>query len=170
MRFLYCPICGDKLILKDIGDEGPTPYCEKCLEPRFDMFPSCVIVLVTNGDGQVVLLRQDYLSTKYRTLVSGYMKPGETAEEAAVREVKEETGLSLHSLRLIRTFWFDTKGMLMIAFIGCTDDTEFRLSGEVDAAEWVKAEDAIHMVRPKAPGVASYALVETYLLELEPKR
>ena len=70
MRFTYCPDCGRKLIDKVIGDEGYVPYCEGCKRPLFDMFSSCVIVLVTDGKGKVVLLRQSYISNEYYNLVS----------------------------------------------------------------------------------------------------
>lgn len=166
MRFVHCPNCGKKLVLKEIGDEGMVPFCEDCARPWFDMFPSCVIVLVTNERREVALLGQKYISTKNRTLVSGYMKPGEDAEETARREVMEELGIRLKELRLIRTIWFEKGGMLMIAFIGQAENTDFRLSSEVDEAEWVPAKEAIRLVHPKAPGVASYFLVEKYLEEL----
>ena len=55
--------------------------------------------------------------------------------------------------------------MLMIAFIGYAQNTDFRISDEVNSVEWVSAEDAVHMVHPKAPGNASYYLVETFLQE-----
>ncbi|MDE6473712.1 MAG: NUDIX domain-containing protein [Clostridia bacterium] len=161
MRFTYCPDCGKKLIDKLIGDEGNIPYCEGCRKPLFDMFSSCVIVLVTNDEGQVVLLRQNYISTQYYNLVSGYIKPKETAEETAYREVQEEIGVSLSSLNFVGTFWFDKKDMLMIAFIGKTEDKELTLSGEVDEAKWVDAKQALNMVHPK--GSVSYTLVEHYL-------
>ena len=161
MRFTFCPDCGKKLVDKLIGDEGYIPYCEDCKRPLFDMFSSCVIVLVTNGNGQVVLLRQNYISTQYRNLVSGYIKVGENAEETAYREVKEEIGLNLSSLELVGTYWFGKKEQLMIGFIGKTDDKELALSGEVDSAEWVDAKRALSMVHPK--GSVSYALIERYL-------
>lgn len=142
VRFTYCPDCGKKLTAKEIGDEGKIPYCERCKRPFFDMFSSCVIVLVTNGDGQVVLLRQNYISTQYRNLVSGYIKPGETAEETACREVQEEIGVNLSSLDFVGTYWFEKKQQLMIGFIGKSDDKELILSGEVDGAQWVDAKQA----------------------------
>ncbi len=161
MHFIYCPDCGKKLITKPMGDEGNIPYCEDCQRPLFDMFSSCVIVLVTDGKGQVVLLRQNYISTKYHNLVSGYIKPKETAEETAYREVQEEIGLNLTSLEFIGTYWFDKKEQLMIGFIGKTDDKELTLSGEVDGAQWVEANQAKNMVHPK--GSVSYALIEHLL-------
>lgn len=161
MRFTYCPDCGQKLVDKLIGDEGNVPYCERCKRPLFDMFSSCVIILVTNDDGQVALLRQNYISTQYYNLVSGYIKPKETAEETAYREVQEEIGVRLSSLDFVGTFWFDKKDMLMIAFVGKTTDKELTLSGEVDEAKWVDAKQALNMVHPK--GSVSYTLIEHYL-------
>lgn len=161
MHFTYCPDCGKKLVDKQIGDEGYIPYCEGCKRPLFDMFSSCVIVLVTNGEGQVALLCQNYISTQYHNLVSGYIKPGENAEETAYREVEEEIGLRLSSLDFAGTYWFDKKEQLMIGFIGKTDDRELKLSGEVDGAQWVDAKQALNMVHPK--GSVSYALIEYYL-------
>ena len=161
MRFTYCPNCGEKLVDKIIGDEGYIPYCEGCKRPLFDMFSSCIIVLVTDGEGQVALLNQNYISTQYCNLVSGYIKPGESAEETAYREVEEEIGLRLSSLEFVGTYWFDKKEQLMIGFIGKTDDRELILSGEVDGAQWVEANKALNMVHPK--GSVSHTLIEYFI-------
>ena len=83
MRYQYCPKCGAKLSLRRLGDDGEVPWCASCEMPWFDTFSTCVIALVTDGAGQVALLRQKYISNRYANLVSGYMQPGETAEEAA---------------------------------------------------------------------------------------
>ncbi len=163
MRFKYCPQCGAKLGFRELGDEGPVPWCEPCSRPWFDMFASAAIVLVVGPDGRVVLLNQNYISTTYKNLVSGYMKPGESAEECAVREVEEETGLRLHTLELQFTRWFRKSEVLMVGFIGYTDDTDFRLSCEVDAAGWFDPAEALTLVHPKETGSVSGLLVERYL-------
>ena len=85
MHYSYCPECGNKLINKQAGDDGLTPFCENCKKYWFDSFSTCVIILVTNELNEVVLLKQSYLSDKYCTLVAGYMIPGENAENAARR-------------------------------------------------------------------------------------
>lgn len=46
---------------------------------------------------EIVLCRQGYLSDCYTSFTSGYITPGETAEETAVREVTEELGLDIES-------------------------------------------------------------------------
>ncbi|MDE6614470.1 MAG: NUDIX domain-containing protein [Clostridia bacterium] len=161
MRFTYCPDCGKKLIKKEIGDEGKIPYCENCQRPLFDMFSSCIIVLVTDGKDKVVLLRQNYISRDYYNLVSGYIKPKETAEECARREVEEEIGLKVDTLRFVDTQWFDKKDMLMIAFIATTKDREIKFSKEVDDAFWIDAKSALDKVHPN--GSVSYNLVSEFL-------
>ena len=160
MRFKYCPECGSKLILKEIGDEGQIPYCLNCSRPLFDMFSSCIIVLVVNENGEAALLKQHYISHQYYTLVAGYMKPGETAEECTRREVLEEIGIELDKLKLMGTYWFGVKDQLMIGFIARAKKAPFRLSGEVNEARWVPVEQAIGMVHPK--GSVSYELLEIY--------
>ena len=122
-----------------------------------------MIALVTDGAGQVALLRQKYISDRYANLVSGYMQPGETAEEAAAREIGEELGLTTTELRFVSTYWFEKKDMLMIGFIARVSRGSFRLSAEVDGAEWVPASEALAMVHP--PGSGSYALVSGFLEE-----
>lgn len=163
MRYQYCPKCGAKLSLRRLGDDGEVAWCASCEMPWFDTFSTCVIALVTDGAGQVALLRQKYISNRYANLVSGYMQPGETAEEAAAREIGEELGLTTTELRFVSTYWFEKKDMLMIGFIARVSRGSFRLSAEVDGAEWVPASKALAMVHP--PGSVSYALVSAFLEE-----
>ena len=95
MRYIYCPECGRKLTEKEAGDDGPVPYCEGCGKYWFDSFSSCVIVMVVNGEGEIALLTQNYLSTEYKTFVSGFIKPGETAEETASVRFRRSSGSGL---------------------------------------------------------------------------
>lgn len=161
MHFKFCPYCGSSLSSKNMGDEGEVPYCLKCKRSFFDMFSTCVIALVVNEFDEAVLLEQKYISEKYKNLISGYMKPGETAEAAAKREVKEEVGLELTDLKPAGTYWFEKNELLMIAFIGKAPKSELKLSEEVDGAQWVKLEKAVNMVHPK--GSISNAVIVEYI-------
>ena len=117
MEFQYCPHCGTKATPKETGDEGMVPWCPACQQPLFPMFSACTITLAVDEEaGEAALLRQSYISTQYHNLVSGYIKPGESAEECAAREVEEELGLKAESLTLTGTYWFGKKDMLMIGF------------------------------------------------------
>lgn len=162
MRFKYCPDCGALLTHRTLGDEVDVPWCEVCARPWFDVFPCCVISLVYSRSGRVLLLRQSYISSVYHNLVSGYITPGETAEDAAVREIKEETGLDVLSLRSARSWWFEKKQMLMVGFMAEADDSApLTLSSEVDSAQWVDASQAPSLVHPE--GSISHALVDYFL-------
>ena len=54
MRYQYCPQCGQKLNLKQAGDDGLVPYCESCRKYWFDVFGSCVIIMIVNEQDEVV--------------------------------------------------------------------------------------------------------------------
>ena len=118
MRYKYCPECGAKLNGRQAGDDGLVPYCDNCKRYWFDSFSSCVIVMVVNELHEIALLKQSYISDQYETFVAGYITPGENAEEAATREVKEELGLTVENLIYEGTHWFDKREQLMHAYIG----------------------------------------------------
>ena len=163
MHYIYCPKCGSLLSSRKAGDDGLVPYCEDCKKFWFDTFASCVIVLVYNEYDEVVLCRQSYLSDKYATITSGYITPGETAEEAAVREVKEELGIDISNLEYGGTYWFGANDMLMYAFMGYTKKCEFTLSEEVDKALWIPAKEAEKYMFPDSPGNASVGVLKRFL-------
>jgi ADP-ribose pyrophosphatase YjhB (NUDIX family) len=60
-------------------------------------------VVVFNEDNEVLLgLREDL---RIWALPAGRMEPGETYEQAAVREVREETGYEVELERLVGNYW-----------------------------------------------------------------
>lgn len=147
MRFQYCPYCGAKAEMREIGDEGLIPYCGSCKIPLWDMFTTSIIAAVVNECGEIALLRQNYVSTANYVCVAGIMKPGESAEETVVREIGEELGLHAKSVEYVKSFPYEKKDMLMLGFQALTEKQDFVLSGEVDGAQWVKLEDAPGLLR-----------------------
>lgn len=163
MRFTYCPHCGTELIKKEIGDEGMIPYCTQCKVPLWDMFTTCIICAVVNEEKEVALLRQNYVSTTQYVCVAGVMKMGESAEETACREVKEEIGQDVEQLEYIQSYPYDKKEMLMLGYKASVRKKEFVLSGEVDSVEWVKFEDALGKLRE---GSIAWQLVKKVIEEV----
>lgn len=161
MKHLYCPQCGAHLTAREIGDEGLVPYCERCARPWFDSFSTCIIALAVNEYGEAALLRQSDLSDRYHTLVSGYIKPGETAEETAAREILEETGLRVDLLESCGTFWLAKREQLMLGYFAAVKKQEFVLSGEIDSARWVSLREALPLMYPG--GSISSQIVAKYL-------
>ena len=103
----------------------------------------------TNGDPRAALIgRLDRRGRLRWSLPKGHVEAGETNEDAAVREVMEETGITGRVLAPLGTidFWFVADGrrihktvhhFLMVALGGelCDDDIE------VEQVEWVPLEE-----------------------------
>ena len=166
MRFIHCPQCGEKLIEQPIGDDGLVPFCESCRRPWFDMFPSCVLVLVADELNEVALTHQPHLSTQYGVFTSGYIKPDETAEQAAAREVLEELGVTLTSLEPVGSFWFEKHGQLMHRFIGRCEKQPLVCSEEVVDARWVPADEMPDYMFPEAAGPGAYGIYRAFMKQL----
>lgn len=160
MRFTYCPHCGAKLTRKEIGDEGMIPFCEGCDIPLWDMFTTSIIAAVVNECGEVALLRQNYVSATKYVCVAGIMKIGESAEEAVIREVKEEIGQDVEKLEFIRSYPYEKKEMLMLGYKATVKKRDIALSVEVDSAEWVKYGEALSLLRE---GSIAWQLVKTVI-------
>ncbi len=156
MRFDFCPTCGSKLSERHAGDDGLVPYCAACNRYWFDSFSSCVIVLVHDGAGNVVVARQAYISERYGLFTSGYISPGETSEEAAAREVTEELGISVEDLTYAGSYWYAPGEMLMHGFYCRAGSRTLHLSEEVDSARWVPEDVVCEMVSPDVAAVGVY--------------
>lgn len=166
MKFSYCPDCGAKLSTRELGDEGEVAWCDVCDKPWFPVFPCAIIALVYNEENEILLLRQSYISDQYCNLVSGYIKPGENAEETAVREIFEETGQVVDELIPFRTNWFAKKEMMMVGYFAKVRKRPVILSSEVDSAAWVPAEKALGMVHPYSTST-SRILVQAFLNSIQ---
>ena len=70
MHFKYCPHCGNKLIEKEIGDEGLIPFCEKCEIPLWDTYTTSIIAAVINENNEIALLKQNYVYRFYSPFTS----------------------------------------------------------------------------------------------------
>ena len=146
MDINFCTVCGKPLTYKAIGDESEQKYCECCNKFYFDNPASCVLVAIINENNQVLLLKQNYISTKNYTLCSGYLKKGDTLEETVAREVLEETGQRVISCEYVHSYYFASKNLIMTGFIAYVKASEFSSSNEVDGLVWVDLDKAVTMV------------------------
>lgn len=162
MHFDFCPHCGTKLIYKEIGDEGQLPFCLTCNQPFWDMSSSSIICAVINEYNEIALLRQDYVSTQNYVCVAGMIKLGETSEETAKREIKEEIGLDVTKLTYINSYYYEKKQLLMFGYKAHVIKKEFTLSGEVDSAKWFPLSDALTLLRD---GGIAWQLVSSIIEE-----
>lgn len=160
MKFVHCPICGDKLIPKNIGDEGVVPFCNSCDHPMFNIPYTCTLTLVVNELQEVALIRQNYVSQSNYVLIAGYIKSGENAEETAIREAQEEIGVSPYEVQYLKSYYYEKRDMLMLGFVAFADKCDLSISREVDEAGWFGIEEALTLLRE---GSIAMQLLTDYL-------
>ena len=103
-------------------------------------------------DWQVLLLRRLESLEGAWCQVAGKLEAGETAWQAALREIREETGLvpdSLYSADVCEQFYETHRDSIWVApvFVGfVTSRQEVRLNPEHDAFKWVGFDEAEEML------------------------
>ena len=159
MNLQYCPACGTKLRAKELPHEGTALYCAYCGEYRFPLFSAAVAAVVLDGAGENMLLIRQYRDPD-PVLVAGYIDKGESAEEALVREVREELGMSVQRLSFLRSRYYAPSETLMLLYTAVVAEKTAAVNWEVDSWEWVPVESALSLVKPGG-------LAEAFLLDFE---
>lgn len=158
----FCPACGARLAERPLEGEGMIPYCESCGEYRFLKFNVAVSMIVRDGATGRILLIQQY-GRPFYILVAGYVNRGEPAERAAVREIKEETGLTVSRLSFNRTRFFEPSNTLMVNFTAFVSDAAaIRVNREIDRYAWFAPDEARKNIKP---GSLAAAFLDAYLEE-----
>ena len=159
----YCQVCGSELIDKELEGEGMVPFCPSCNEFRFPMYNVAVSMIVINKKTDKILLIKQYGRDVY-ILVAGYVNRGEQLEDAVVRELKEETGMTASHIRFNRTKFFEPSNTLMCNFTVYVDsDSELSTNKEIDSFNWFSFDDARKNIKP---GSLAAEFLNAYLDEL----
>jgi NAD+ diphosphatase len=144
----YCSYCGQELGAKSLLDGSEEKYCLQCDRVFFDTPSPAVIVAVINAN-RILLTRSVGWSHPYWGLIAGHVKTGESAEEAAIREVREEVGLELFDLRLLKTYPLKNRNLLMIGFKAQTTQIHIKKGKELEQAAWFPLTDLLPL-RPSS--------------------
>lgn len=90
----YCPICASRLVRREEGGRL-RPVCDQCGYVYYHN-PVPGVGLVIEMDGGIVLVQRGHPPHAGAwALPSGFVEADESAEEAAIREAAEETGLRI---------------------------------------------------------------------------
>ena len=160
----FCPACGTQLIDRELEHEGMVPFCPSCGEYRFPMYNIAVSMIIINESNGKTLLVKQYGKDYYR-LVAGYVNRTETLEHAAIRELKEETGMTGVRLRFNRTRFFEPSNTLMCNFtVFVKDDSELSPNYEIDSCAWFSFDEARRSINPE---ILAGRFLNAYLDETE---
>lgn len=116
----FCPGCGSPRIRRIVptGDIGLRHTCDACGALHYSN-PNVVAGCLATHAGRVVLCRRAIPPFEGDwTIPAGYLEMGETVEEAAAREAREEAGLVLRSLELFALYNLPTFGELYVLYVG----------------------------------------------------
>ena len=111
----------------------------------------CLLKRIADETRVLLLRRTGFLAGSW-CQVAGGIEPGETAWQTALRETREETGLSverLWSADICEQFYEVDKNCITLVpvFVGLVrDDAEVVLNDEHDAFEWLCFEEACRRV------------------------
>ncbi|WP_137286648.1 NUDIX domain-containing protein [Halorussus salinisoli] len=135
----YCPDCGTETTAREI--EGrERRYCESCARPVFQNPAPGTDVTVVDDDRVLLVERAAPPGTGEWTVPGGHMEADEHPRTAAVRELREETGVSADpdDLTLIGTDLLDPfrgKYVVNVGFAVPATDTAGKPTAESDASD-----------------------------------
>lgn len=138
-RHQHCPGCGEKTEQRDAGWSRTCTHCGTDHFPRTD---PVVIMLVTDGD-RCLLGRQHGWPGNMHSALAGFVEGGETLEEAVLREVEEEAGISLADVQYVASQPWPFPASLMIGCRARATSTAITVdSHELESADWFTREEA----------------------------
>jgi NAD+ diphosphatase len=151
----YCGRCGTPTRSRENERARACPSCDLTSYPPVS---PAIMTLVTRGR-ELLLVRKPMWPEGRYSAVAGFVEPGETLEETAARETREEVGVEVRNLRYFGSQPWPFPHSLMVAFTAEYAGGKIRPDGEeIAEARWF---DAANM--PKLPpGISiSRRLIDT---------
>jgi len=143
----FCSKCGQ---ISQPRDGGVKRRCASanCETEHFPRVNPVAIMLVVNGDHCLLGRGHGWPEGMYSSL-AGFVSPGESLEEACIREVKEEVNLDVHSPRYLFSQPWPWPSQLMMGMICYADSRDITIDkNEIDDARWF-SKDTVQAVYDK---------------------
>ncbi|MFR9674291.1 NAD(+) diphosphatase [Streptomyces sp. TR06-5] len=137
----FCSRCGDRTVIAAAGHVRRCPACGAEHYPRTD---PAVIMLVTDEQDRALLGRQVHWPEGRFSTLAGFVEPGESIEQAVVREVAEEAGVevAVEDVSYLASQPWPFPSSLMLGFTARARSSRIAVDGdEIEEARWFSRED-----------------------------
>ena len=135
----FCPRCGAAT------DPAPAGHIRRCSAEGTDIFPRidpAVIMLITDPGDRCLLARNTRWPAGRVSVLAGFVEPGESAEAAVAREVREETGVVVGAVHYAASQPWPMPFSLMLGFRGEAVETRIEVDDdEISEAAWYSRDD-----------------------------
>jgi NAD+ diphosphatase len=166
-RHGFCSVCGQP---NRPADAGWKMICTACGTEHFPRTDPVVIMLPVFGD-RCLLGRQAAWPEGMFSALAGFLEPGETVEEACVRELYEEAGLRTVRVRYHSSQPWPFPTNLMIGLIAEVASGDAKADEkELEAVRWFTRDEAKAVlagqdpqVRPPSPMAIARTLLEAWV-------
>ncbi|WP_067865491.1 NAD(+) diphosphatase [Neptuniibacter marinus] len=158
--FKYCPRCAAPL---EAHQNELAKVCGSCFHRQYPRISPCIIVLVRKGDQCLLAHASKFAPGRYSAL-AGFIEAGESAENAVVREVKEEVGIRIKNLTYCFSQSWPFPHSFMLGYMAEYDSGEITPDGEeILDAGWFSASD-LPVLPPKF--TIARRLIDRFLIDI----
>lgn len=147
-KFRFCPACGSTHF--QVND-NKSKHCADCGFTYYYNSAAATVAIIENEKGEVLMARRACEPAKGTLdIIGGFVDPGERTEEAIVREIKEETGITVDESQLRYLFSLPNTYNYSNFIVRTTDSffhlflpstTPFKACDDVEACWWVKKSE-----------------------------
>lgn len=134
VRHPRCAQCG---ATTEVAEAGACRRCPTCGAAHFPRTDPAVIMLVTDGADRCLLGHNSARGAGWFSTLAGFVEPGESPEQAVVREVREEVGVEVGSVAYAASQPWPFPSSLMLGYFADATTTAVRVDGaEITEARW----------------------------------
>lgn len=159
-RHRHCGHCGTRTVPAQSGHVRacPNPACGQQSFPRID---PAIIVLVSDAERALLGRQAGWPPGRYST-IAGFVEPGESLEDAVIREVREETDVAVDEIEYHSSQPWPFPASLMLGFTARARTREVHLNDrELEDARWFTRDEIAHGIPLLPPRQSiSFRLIE----------
>ena len=138
-RHIFCGVCGSPNRLQSSGHKLVCSN-EECARQSFPRIDPAIIVLITHEDA-CLLGRNANWRPKHFSTLAGFVEPGESLEDAVVREVYEEAQIRLNKIRYVSSQPWPFPASSMCGFYAEAESRECAVGDELEEVRWYTVDE-----------------------------